>query len=189
MAKVEVTPLIEAAAEFDEQLAAYARLGELFLAAPLASVKQLERANTLLAEIAGCEERLQSAGQKLVRALAEARSRQETLAQEVVAHVPTLQERNQRLQELMGELTAVAGEVATINTQLQARGEGDEADLHPTVADAHAISTTVLALSERAQQLAKTANEAEFEELAAQAHALHQRLQSIGKKLAKAAGN
>jgi hypothetical protein len=43
-----------------------------------------------------------------------------------------------------------------------------------------------LALSARAEALAGTAREAEFEELATQAHSLHQRLQAIGKKLAKA---
>lgn len=181
MPEVEATPLIEAAADFDEQLATYARLGELFVNAPLSSVEQLERANQLLGEIAGCEERLQGAGQKLARALAEARERQEKLAREVVAHVPAVQERNRRLQDLMGELSAAAGEVATMNTELQERGTA--------LADAQEVSTTVLALSGRAEALAKTAREAEFEELAAQAHSLHQRLQAIGEKLAKPGGS
>ena len=188
MAKVEATPLVEAAAEFDEALAQYSRLGDLFIKAPLGSVKHLERANNLLGEIASCEERLQAAGQKLVRALAESRDGQEKLAASVVAHVPNVQERNKRLQELMGELTSVAGEVAGLNTQIQAKGNGDP-DAGPTAEDANDISVNVLAMSSRAEELAKTAREAEFEELATQAHALHQRLQAIGKKLAKVGGN
>ena len=50
--------LADAAAGFDDELAAYTRLGDLFLKTPLSSVKHLERANATLAEIAACEERL-----------------------------------------------------------------------------------------------------------------------------------
>ena len=82
------------------------------LKTPLSSVKHLERSNATLADIAACEERLQTAGQTLVKALAAARDKQEQLAQAVVAHVPTLQARNTRLKELMTEMSAVATEVA-----------------------------------------------------------------------------
>lgn len=178
--------LSDAAAAFDAELAGYARLGKLFLDTPLSSVKHLERANHTLAEIAAAEERLQVAGQRLVQALAAARDHQEQLARQVVAHVPVVQERNQRLQSLMSELGSVAGEVAGLNELITARsGNGDAARL-PTAADALDVSATVFALSERAEQLAGTAREADFEELASQAHALHQRLLVIGKKLQKA---
>lgn len=189
MAKVEATPLVEAAAEFDEALAQYSRLGDLFIKAPLGSVKHLERANNLLGEIATCEERLQAAGQKLVRALAEARDGQERLSKDVVAHVPSIQARNKRLQELMSELTSVAGEVAGLNAQIQAKADSGEPGAAPTADDATDLSSSVLALSTRAEELAKTSRDAEFEELATQAHSLHQRLQAIGKKLAKAGIN
>ena len=185
MAKVESTPLVEAAAEFDTELSSYGRLGELFLKAPLSSVKHLERANQLLGEIAGCEERLQQAGQKLVKALAGSRDQQEQLAKNVVAHVPAIQQRNTRLQELMGELTGLAGEVGGLNVLIQSKAENGDASASPTAKDARDVSETVLGLSTRAEQLAAVAREAEFEELAMQAHALHQRLQAIGKKLAK----
>jgi len=185
MAKIESTPLVEAAAEFDTELSSYARLGELFLKQPMSSVKHLERANNLLGEIAGCEERLQQAGQKLVKALAAARDQQEQLAKDVVAHVPAIQQRNARLQELMGELTGLAGEVGGLNTLIQSKAENGDASAQPTAKDARDVSETVLGLSTRAEALAGTAREAEFEELALQAHALHQRLQAIGKKLAK----
>jgi hypothetical protein len=87
------TDLADAAAGFDQELAAYTRLGELFVDAPVASVKQLERANATLAEIAACEDRLQAAGQRLIQALAGARARQEQLARDVVARVPVVQAR------------------------------------------------------------------------------------------------
>ncbi|HET7502195.1 MAG TPA: hypothetical protein VFK02_14355 [Kofleriaceae bacterium] len=185
MAKTD-TALAEAAAGFDEALATYARLGELFLNTPLSSVKQLERANATLGEIAACEERLQGAGQQMVQALAAARARQEQLSAEVVAHVPVVQARNQRLNELMAELTAVAGEVGGLNQRIAGQRENGDATRPHTVDNVRDVSATALALAERAARLAASAHDAEFEELATQAHALHQRLQAIGKKLQKA---
>jgi chromosome segregation ATPase len=176
MAKQDRSPLVDAAAEFDEQLASYARLGELFLKTPLGSVKHLERANTTLAEIASCEEKLQNAGKELVVALTAAREHQEELAQAVIAHVPKLQARNEKLHELMGELTGLAGEVGALNASIQAQ-----------TIDANDITPQVMALSERAEVLSKSAHQAELEEIATQAHTLHQRLQAIAKKLAKSA--
>ena len=181
--------LTDAAAAFDAELATYARLGKLFLETPLSSVKQLERANQTLSDIAACEERLQAAGQALVIALSGARQRQEDLAKDVVAHVPNLQARNQRLKLLTGELGALANDVSGLNQILAHRGENGDSTQPPTAADALDVSSKVFALSERAEQLSRAAREAELEELHTQAHALHQRLQAIGKKLQKVGGS
>ena len=184
----DTSQLADAAAEFDKELATYARLGKLFIETPMSSVKHLERANGVLAEIAGCEERLQTAGQTLVRVLAAARDQQEQLAKAVVAHVPNLQSRNKRLQELMTEMGGVASEVAGLNDVITKQKENGDSTKGPTQADARDVSEIVLGLSTRAEALATAAREAEFEEVATQAHALHQRLQAIGKKLQKAGG-
>jgi chromosome segregation ATPase len=186
MAKPDETALIAAATEFDEQLATYARLGELFLKTPLSSVKHLERANSTLGEIAACEERLQHAGKRLIDALTAARERQEQLSSAVVAHAPALQARNTRLKELMTAMGELAVDVAAVNHKV-ATTNGDAAQ--PAQADPAEISGEVLALSQRAEVLATNAHDAEFEELATQAHQLHQRLKAIGTKLQKAAGN
>ena len=184
MAKSDSSPLLAAATAFDEQLAIYARLGELFMKTPLASVKQLERANQLLGEIADCEQRLQDSGKELILALTAARQRQEELAGLVVAHAPAIQERNQQLKALMNEMAQLAQDAAAVTAQVVPQeGEGAEA------ADPGVISASVLELSNRAEQLATTAREAEFEEIAAQAHALHQRLKVIAQKLQRAAIN
>ncbi len=188
MAKSDPSALSEAAAAFDSELSTYARLGRLFVETPLASVKHLERANQTLGDIASCEERLQAAGTVLAQALGAVRTRQEQLAAEVIARVPALQERNKRLQELMGELGVVAGEVSGLNEVIGKKGGGEDASQLPTSADALDISQSVLGLSVRANDIASHATEAEFEEVATQAHALHQRLQTIGKKLQRAGG-
>jgi hypothetical protein len=123
-----------------------------------------------------------------VKALASSRDQQEQLAKAVVAHVPALQARNQRLQELMVEMGAVAGEVSGLNDVIVKQKENGDASKGPSQADARDVGETVLALATRAEALAAQAREAEFEEVATQAHALHQRLDVIGKKLQKAGG-
>ena len=186
MAKSD-SPLVQAATQFDEELAIYARLGELFLKTPLTTLKQLERANQTLGEIADCEQRLSDAGKRLIEALTGARQQQEQLSQNVVDHAPTVQGRNAKLRELMQAMSALAADVQSINTQLLAKN-GDQAQ-DATQPDPGDVSSKVLALSERADQLANTCREADFAELAEQAHSLHQRLKAIGTKLQKAAGN
>ena len=180
------SPLTEAAAAFDAELVTYARLGELFIKTPLTSLKHLERANQTLGEIADCEQRLQDGGKKLIEALSAARSRQETLSNQVVAHAPTVQARNSQLKDLMLQMGQLASDVAGVNAKIvQQTGDGSE----PPKADPGEVSGSLLALSDRAKKLAADANAAELEELAQQAHALHQRLEAIGQKLQKAAAS
>ncbi|MGE5183672.1 MAG: hypothetical protein ACM31C_16485 [Acidobacteriota bacterium] len=183
MPKPESSPLLAAAASFVEQLSSYARLGELFLKTPLTSVKHLERANQVLGEIADCEGKLQGAGKQLIEALSAARQQQEQLANDVIAHAPEVTARNTRLKELMIEMGQLASDVAQVNSTVTS-SNGETAQ-----ADPGEVSASVLALSSRAEQLAATARDAQFEEIATQAHALHQRLAAIGHKLQKAAGN
>ncbi|MGE0551315.1 MAG: hypothetical protein AB7O24_20550 [Kofleriaceae bacterium] len=185
MVKQAGSPLMEAAMAFDDELAHYMRLGEQFLKTPLDSVKHLERANTTLTELAACEERLQKLGEVLVKAFSIVRDQQDNLAKGVIAHVPMMQARNQKLQELMKEMSGVASEVSSLNAVVLARPENGDTTKPPPV-NPNEVSEAVLAVSARAAKLAEDANAAEFEELATQAHALHQRLLAIGKKLRKA---
>lgn len=174
MAKQDASELVAAATRFDEALADYTRLGELFLKTPLGSVKHLERANATLAEIAECEERLQRGGQELVAALTAARGGQERLSNDVIAHVPAVQARNKLLQEQMAELTAVASAVGELNVSIASKREA---------VDAKEIASAARSLSERAEQLSQAARTSQFEELSTQAHSLHQRLREIARKL------
>ena len=186
MAKSD-SPLVDAAAAFDAELAIYSRLGELFLKTPLTTLKHLERANQTLGEIADCEQRLSDAGKRLIAALTGARQKQEQLSQSVVDYAPTVQARNTKLRELMTAMGELATDVQSVNA-LVLQKNGDQAS-DANKPDPGDVSGKVLALSERAEQLATTCREADFEELAEQAHSLHQRLKAIGTKLQKAAGN
>jgi hypothetical protein len=171
--------LLEAAQAFDDALANYARLGELFVKAPLSTPKHLERAGELLGEIAACEEKLAVTGKYLVAALGEARARQERHAAEVVERMPALKARNDQLAELYRELAALGAETSALNP-----GNGDPAKASADVA--RDLGDKVAVLAGRAEKLALAAREAEFDELATQAHALHQKLLAASKKLHEA---
>jgi septal ring factor EnvC (AmiA/AmiB activator) len=183
MAKsTSASPLTTAAAAFDDALATYARLAELFVKTPLASIKQLERANATLDELAACEGTLQAAAQVLLAALGEARGRQERLAGEVVARAPELERRNRELRAVMDDMAALAADVGALNAVIA------EPNAEAT-ADVAGMSTRLLELSARAEQLGAAARSAGFDEVASQGHALHKRLLAISHKLARAAPN
>jgi hypothetical protein len=174
----QTSPLVEAALAFDEELAAYARLGELFVKSPLVSAKHLERATQTLGEVTACEERLAAAGQRLAQEVSAARDRQEGLAQAMVERLPALRERNERLAALLGELEALGAEAGALNasaTETHQRGGA--------AAVAGELGDRMLALATRAEEVAARAREAQFDELASQAHALHQQLLAATKKL------
>ncbi len=177
MAKPEPTALTQAAASFDDALATYQRLGELFLRSPLETLKHLERANGTLNDLADAESLLQSTGQALIAAIANSRDAQQALAQQILERAPALAVRNARLGELMTALHEIAGEVQKVNTEMASTG--DQAQMRGAM----------IGLVERTDALVKAAREADFAELADQAHALYQRLLAITAKLATVAGN
>lgn len=186
MAKPD-SPLVQAAAAFDQELAVYARLGELFLKTPLDTLKHVERANQTLGELAECEQRLQDTGRALIEAVTAAREKQQQLSQSVIDYAPTLQARNEKLRELMTAMGELASDATAVNTAVLGKNGDQQAEAQKP--DPAEISGKVLALSERAEQLAARAREASFPELAEQAHAVHQRLKALGTKLQKAGGN
>jgi hypothetical protein len=178
MKKKGSSPLVEAAQAFDDALDAHARACELFARAPLAGARQIERANELLTEIAAAEERLRDTGAALATAVGEARDRQERSAHEVLGKLPQIQERNTQLQALLADFGKLAEEAGALNNAAVAAAPGASAarDLAPRLTE----------LAGRAAELAEAARGADFEELASQAHSLHQRMLAAAKKLASA---
>jgi hypothetical protein len=155
--------LVEAAQAFDEALETHARAGELFVRGSLSTTKQLERANELLGEIARSEALLAEHGAALAAAINAAHTRQQEVAQAIVDRIPAIKERNEQLQALLGTFQAIGAETSTLNATA---ATAQPADLIATLAaDAHTAG---------------------FEELAREAHALHQRLAATARKLAAA---
>lgn len=168
--KKQDSALIAAALAFDEALDAHGRAAELFVRTPLATTRQLERANELLDEIAAAEEQLRVRGAALGAAVTEARDRQEKDASAVVARLPYLKERNLQLQALLQTFQVLGADAVELNSSAAGASPAD-------------LAARVTAMSERAAALAGDARVNGFEELANQAHALHQRLAATARKL------
>jgi uncharacterized coiled-coil DUF342 family protein len=168
----EDSKLVLAALAFDEALAEYGRLAELLLKTPLSTAKQLERVNHTIDEITKCEERLGATGRGLAEAVAEARDQQQQLAERMVAHVPEVNKRNGELRDIVVELQQIGETTRDIN--LAATG-GTAAVLE--------VEERVAGLAARAEELVKRAHAAGFEEVANQAHQIHQQLVAAGRKL------
>jgi hypothetical protein len=170
----EASPLVEAAEAFDEALDAHARAGDLFVRGNLSTTKQLERANELLGEIAAAEAQLAERGQALARAINEAHQRQQETAQAIVDRLPAIKERNEQLQRLLAAFQSIGAEAGSLNAASGATNAGE-------------LAVTLARLAARAGTLADDARTAGFEELAREAHSLHQRLTATSKKLASVA--
>lgn len=169
---VEESKLLNAAEAFDDALTEYARLAELLLKTPLGTARQLERVNQTINEITATEERLGQTGRGLAEAVAEARERQQELAERMVAYVPEINRRNGELREIVTELQQI-GEI-TRDLNVAAMG-GTAAVLE--------VEEKVTTLAARAEALTKRAHEAGFEELGNQAHQIHQQLEAAARKL------
>ena len=195
------SPLVEAAQAFEEELQSYASLSEAFVRAPLDSAKHLERASELLGEIAGSEQRLGDCGRQLAEAVGAARDDQERRAQGTLARVPVLKQRTAELAGLLKQLQELGAEAVGLNETaalLAKRGpvgqDGNDggqsgAEDRAGAADAaRKMSEAIAGLSRRAQQVAVSAREHDFEDIARQAHALHQQLLAAHRKLHLAAG-
>lgn len=163
--------LVAAAIAFDAELAEYARLAELLLRTPLGGLKQLERANLTIEEISGTEGRLGATGRALAQAIGEARDRQQQLADQMVAHLPLVHQRNEALRTVVTELKQLGEAMRELNT---AASSG---------AALHEVEERVTALATAAEALAVRARAEEFEEPASQAHAMHQQMLALAKKL------
>jgi ABC-type transporter Mla subunit MlaD len=176
------SPLLEAAQSFEAELSSYAQLSEAFQRAPLASAKQLERANETLGQIAASEQRLGAIGQRLAQAVGEVREQQDRLARATLDRVPAVKKRMEDLRTLLAQFEALGKEASALNEQAVALGRRQADSPSPSAAVKELIAH-MLTLSERAHQLANQARAADFEELANRAHALHQQLLSGHNKL------
>lgn len=177
------TPLLEAAQAFADELRSYALLSEAFARAPLVSAKHLERINETLTQIGASEQRLGERGQALAKAVSAAREEQERLARATLDRIPAVKQRTAVLGDLVHRFDLLGREVATLNQAASALARPGQEAAADEGARKQQLAASLKSLSERAQQLTAAAHEADFEELAHKAHALHQQLFSAARKL------
>jgi DNA repair exonuclease SbcCD ATPase subunit len=176
------SPLIEAVQAFEEELSTYGQLSEAFQRAPLTSTKQLERANETLGLIAASEQRLSACGQRLAEAVGGVRDRQEKLARATLERVPAVKQRMEQLRGLLSQFETLGKEAVALNETAAALGKRGT-EVENQTERARELTAQMHTLSQRAHELTGLARDADFEELANRAHALHQQLLSGYNKL------
>lgn len=185
------SPLLAAAQAFEDELTSYAHLSESFARAPLDSAKHLERASELLGQIAASEQRLGECGRRLAEAVTGTRDDQERMAQRTIERVPVLKQRSADLAALLKQLQGLGQEAVGINetaaglARKPAPGTPAEAGATggPSKDHVKQLSEAIHGLSRRAQEVAASAKQHDFEDIARQAHALHQQMLAAHRRL------
>jgi hypothetical protein len=177
------SPLLEAAQAFDDELTSYTNLSEAFQRAPLSSSKHLERVNELLGQIAASEQRLAACGQRLAEAVSGAREHQEGHAKLTLERIPEVKTRMEHLRALLAQFEDLGKQAGALNQTAVSLGKGGAESGGEQIGGVRDLAAQMQSLSVRASELAAAAKQADFEELGARAHALHQQLLSAHHKL------
>jgi chromosome segregation ATPase len=182
------TPLLEAAAAFDEELARFGRLVEAARSGPLNSQKNLQRAAHAFEQVGESEKRLGDTAQALVAALQGARQQQEVQAlalqgraKEVesrTAIAASLLERYGMVGQKAGELNSLVLEIAAKKTN--GSSEPDEA----LIASLAELRGRMGEVADTAAALVSSAREADFDDIARQADSLRQQIVAVSQKVA-----
>jgi chromosome segregation ATPase len=189
-----LSPLLQAAEAFDEELRQFEAAAESVKKAPMSSGKHLERMAQTLKEVAAIDERLGVQVRALVTVINEVRDRQQAQAEAVLKQAQELQRRSaefQTLQEKYAGLGKVAAELnESLQTALQTTGGKPVPELSSTLAQA--LDRLTQAASD-AEALEHEAQEKDFSDLVRHADSLRQqvlstknRLQLLAEKLREA---
>ena len=182
------TPLLEAAEAFDTELARFAHLTDSSRKGKLDSQRSLQRAAEALKEVADCEELLQQHAQRLMSALASARDAQQTQAELVRERATEIQTRTEVYADLMRRFQALGQDAVDLNALGQqlagkTRTPAEMAADDGLAAGLDDLQQRMGGVSERAQALAASAHEADFEDVSRQADSLRQQILSARNKI------
>jgi hypothetical protein len=176
-----------AALAFDGELTRFGRACEAVQRRALDSRKNLAKVAESLTEAAESEERLGPLAVALMTSLGVARERQEAQSLALRQRVAVVQERVNVMQALAIRYNDLMAEAAALNglaqpiVELKAKGEpGSTEQLRQQLAD---FDARLVKSSEAAKELATESRAADFEDIAADAHALHQKLTSMHQKI------
>jgi chromosome segregation ATPase len=182
------TPLLEAAAAFDDELARFGRLVEAARSGPLNSQKHLQRAAHAFEQVGESEKRLGETAQALVAALQGARKQQEVQALALQGRAKEVEARTAVAADLLqryGLVGQKAGELNSLVLDIAAKktngsSEPDEA----LVAALAELRGRMGEIAENAATLVSAAREADFDDIARQADSLRQQIVAVSQKVA-----
>lgn len=186
--KNPLSPLVEAALAFDEELTRFAHAADAVCRRPLDSQKNLAAVSQALSEATDSEIALPAKAQALLQALVAARDVQTRQSEEVRARARELEARTVLHNELMTKLQGLGQEAGALS-ELARRlmGEKRAGELMSERAEVQAglneLDVRVTDAASGAETLMTGARESEFEEIARQAHSFQQMFLGIRNKV------
>jgi hypothetical protein len=179
--------LIEAALALEEELRRMSVVAREAQRLPLDSQKNLERTQEKLAELGTVDERLQPLVGGLMGAVKDLVEEQQTQAAALTVRAEELRRRRGVFQQLMARYGGLGVASQELNALVQAFAAGSrrEGGSAPAVEppSLEVVQRTMTQLIERAGEVARAAQQEEFEDIAGQADALRQQLLSARNKL------
>lgn len=189
--------LVAAAIAFDEELRRYAHTISEAQRRTIDSRKALDKVAQIIRDAADSNEQLMRRAQALIAAVNDAREQQEAQQRALLARAEDVKERTERFVALMGRYQEVEAEVKAL-LQLASQllsalspllALSLEQRLHKAGEAARPLGELDARLEKvigSAQQIAAEAREANFQDVAREAHALHQSISSTRHKIAQA---
>jgi hypothetical protein len=180
--------LLEAAQQFDDELARFGRLVEAARTGPLNSQKHLQRAAHAFEQLGESEKRLGETAHALVAALQSARQKQESQALAIQGRAQEIEARTVVAGELIrryGEVGQMASELNTLVLEITAKNtngtSSPDGSVVPLLAELRGRMNVV---AESAAGLVTAAKSADFDDIAHQADSMRQQIVAVGGKVA-----
>jgi len=182
------SPLLEAAAAFDDELARFGRLVEAARTGPLNSQKNLQRAAHAFEQVGESERRLGETAQALVAALQGARQEQEVQALALQGRAKEVEARTAVAADLLqryGLVGQKAGELNSLVLDIAAKKtNGSSEPDEEIIASLAELRGKMGEIAESAAGLVSAAREADFDDIARQADSLRQQIVAVSQKVA-----
>ena len=182
------SPLLEAAAAFDDELARFGRLVEAARTGPLNSQKNLQRAAHAFEQVGESERRLGETAQALVAALQGARQEQEVQALALQGRAKEVEARTAVAADLLQRYGLVgqrAGELNSLVLDIAAKKtNGSSEPDEEIIASLAELRGKMGEIAESAAGLVSAAREADFDDIARQADSLRQQIVAVSQKVA-----
>jgi uncharacterized coiled-coil DUF342 family protein len=174
------SPLVEAAAQLEEELKRYEALTEEVARGAIHSRKSLMRVARLLQQAAECHEGIMKQVGVLSEAMTSTRGRQSSCAEKLVDAGKRVQERAAALQELLGRYDAL-GELSKALTADAAAitARKDEATPQAALEATGPLVERMQQAVDQATTLTDAARDADFTDLARDVDSVKQQLQSL----------
>lgn len=182
------SPLSEAAADFERELARYEKISNELGRTTVRSQKTLSRTQRLLTESAECEEALGQRLRKMLEAMNGSRDKQQVCMEQTLSAAKNLQTRANEFTALLERVTALGAraretsEPAIEALTESANGQRDSGLL----GSLEALGDRMLAIIREAEEIARDAEQGDWPDIARDVQSLRQQIVSAHGRVVQA---